>query len=84
MRLRNYTFTGYSMKCSTSLWSADLANLADIKRVDPYSDRYHLDVADGHYVGSLLFFPDLVKEPAVTQPKAFRGPPHCHEPTELD
>ena len=62
MRLRNYTFTGYSMKCSTSLWSADLANLAaDIKRVDPYSDRYHLDVADGHYVGSLLFFPDLVK-----------------------
>src|SRR5262249_10221536 len=50
------------MKCSTSLWSADLANLAsEIKRVEPYSERFHLDVADGHYVNSLLFFPDLVK-----------------------
>jgi len=50
------------MKCSTSLWSADLSNLAaEIKRVEPYSDRFHIDVADGHYVSSLLFFPDLVK-----------------------
>ncbi len=50
------------LKCSTSLWSADLANLgAEIRRVDPYTERFHLDVADGHYVPSLLFFPDLVK-----------------------
>ena len=50
------------LKCSTSLWSADLANLAaEIKRVDPYSERFHIDVADGHYVPSMLFFPDLVK-----------------------
>jgi ribulose-phosphate 3-epimerase len=50
------------LKCSTSLWSADLANLeAEIRRVEPYSDRFHIDVADGHYVGTLLFFPDLVK-----------------------
>jgi ribulose-phosphate 3-epimerase len=50
------------LKCATSLWSADLANLAaDIKRVEPYSERFHLDVADGHYVDALLFFPDLVK-----------------------
>jgi ribulose-phosphate 3-epimerase len=50
------------LKCSTSLWSADLANLeADIKRIEPYSERFHLDVADGHYVKNLLFFPDLVK-----------------------
>src|SRR5438552_5583278 len=50
------------LKCSTSLWSADLANLAaEIKRVEPYSERFHLDVADGHYVKNLLFFPDLVK-----------------------
>ncbi len=50
------------LRCSTSLWSADLANLAsEIKRVEPYSDRFHLDVADGHYVKNLLFFPDLVK-----------------------
>src|ERR1041385_7441754 len=50
------------LKCSTSLWSADLANLAcEIKRVEPFSERFHLDVADGHYVKNLLFFPDLVK-----------------------
>jgi ribulose-phosphate 3-epimerase len=50
------------LKCSTSLWSADLANLAsEIRRVEPYSERFHLDVADGHYVTNLLFFPDLVR-----------------------
>jgi ribulose-phosphate 3-epimerase len=50
------------LKCATSLWSADLANLAkEIHRVEPYSDCFHLDVADGHYVKNLLFFPDLVK-----------------------
>src|SRR3954454_1700284 len=45
------------LKCSTSLWSADLS---EIRRVEPYSERFHLDVADGHYVPNLLFFPDLV------------------------
>jgi ribulose-phosphate 3-epimerase len=51
------------LKCSTSLWSADLTNLAsEIRRVEPYSERYHLDVADGHYVPNMLFFPDLVKQ----------------------
>jgi ribulose-phosphate 3-epimerase len=50
------------LKCSTSLWSADLTNLAsEIRRVEPYSERFHLDVADGHYVPTMLFFPDLVK-----------------------
>jgi ribulose-phosphate 3-epimerase len=50
------------LRCSTSLWSADLSNLAaEIKRVEPYSERFHLDVADGHYVANLLFFPDLVR-----------------------
>ena len=50
------------LKCATSLWSADLSNLAaEIARSEPYSERYHLDVADGHYVGAMIFFPDLVK-----------------------
>jgi ribulose-phosphate 3-epimerase len=49
------------LKCSASLWSADLSNLgAEIRRVEPYTERFHLDVADGHYVPSMLFFPDLV------------------------
>ena len=51
------------LKCSTSLWSADLSSLAsELKRVEPYSERFHLDVADGHYVKNLLFFPDLVQQ----------------------
>lgn len=50
------------LKCSTSLWSADLANLAaEMKRVEPHTERFHIDVADGHYVPTLLFFPDQVK-----------------------
>jgi ribulose-phosphate 3-epimerase len=50
------------LKCATSLWSADLANLAaEIRRVETYSERFHLDVADRHYVPTLLFFPDLVQ-----------------------
>src|SRR5687767_14676826 len=50
------------LKCSTSLWSADLSNLAaEIKRVEPFSEMFHIDVADGHCVDALLFFPDLVK-----------------------
>jgi ribulose-phosphate 3-epimerase len=51
------------LKCSTSLWSADLTRLAaDMKRVEPFTERFHLDVADGHYVHNLLFFPDLVAQ----------------------
>ena len=59
------------LKCSTSLWSADLTRLAeDLKRVEPYSERFHLDVADGHYVPNLLFFPDLIRQlrPLTTKP----------------
>lgn len=51
------------IRCATSLWSADLTNLAaEMRRVEPFSDRWHIDVADGHYVHNLLFFPDLVAQ----------------------
>ncbi len=44
-----------------SLWSADLVNLAAaIESVRPYCDSFHIDVADGHFVPTLLFFPALV------------------------
>jgi ribulose-phosphate 3-epimerase len=44
-----------------SLWSADLANLErEIKRLEPYADSFHFDAADGHFVSTLLFFPDLI------------------------
>ena len=41
-----------------SLWSADLANLErDIRRTEPHTDLYHVDVADGRFAPSFLFFP---------------------------
>ena len=44
-----------------SLWSADLAHLeADTLRVEQGTDIFHIDVADGLFSPSLLFFPDLV------------------------
>jgi len=44
-----------------SLWSADLANLeSEIHRLEPFSDSFHFDAADGHFAPVLLFFPDLL------------------------
>jgi ribulose-phosphate 3-epimerase len=44
-----------------SLWSADLIRLADdIARVDAQADVYHVDVSDGHFSPSFLFFPDQI------------------------
>ena len=45
-----------------SLWSADLANLAaEVRRLDPFADSFHIDVCDAHFAPGLLFFPDLVR-----------------------
>src|SRR3954447_23012772 len=58
-----------------SLWSADLGRLADdISRVEPLTDIFHIDVADGHFSPALLFFPDLV---AVAR-RATAKPLHVH------
>ena len=57
-----HEFPGNRILAELSLWSADLANLAEeIKRTDPYADIYHIDVADGHFAPQFLFFPDLVE-----------------------
>jgi hypothetical protein len=58
-----------------SLWSCDLTNMAgEIRRTEPFAEMYHLDVADGHFVPSLLFFPDLVAAPRPLTRRAF----HVH------
>src|SRR5262245_38489291 len=58
-----------------SLWSADLGRLAeDIRRVEPFTDIFHIDVADGHFPPALLFFPDLV---AIAR-RATTKPLHVH------
>jgi ribulose-phosphate 3-epimerase len=44
-----------------SMWSADLIRLADdLDRIAPHADILHVDVADGVFAPSFLFFPDLV------------------------
>jgi ribulose-phosphate 3-epimerase len=44
-----------------SVWSADLANLeSELRRLSPVADSFHFDACDGHFVPSLLFFPDLI------------------------
>jgi ribulose-phosphate 3-epimerase len=44
-----------------SLWSGNLGRLAeDMARIDHLTDIYHIDVADGHFAPTMLFFPDLV------------------------
>lgn len=58
-----------------SLWSADLGRLADdIARVEPETDMFHIDVADGHFAPAMLFFPDLVARAR----KATKKPLHVH------
>jgi ribulose-phosphate 3-epimerase len=66
---------GHRLLADVSLWSADLGNLQSaVERLSPYADSFHLDVADGHFAGDLLFFPDLV---AALRPHTGR-PFHIH------
>ena len=64
-----------------SVWSADLANLErDIRRTEPHADIYHIDVADGRFAPSFLFFPDQV-----TRLRALTTKPlHLHLMVEAD
>ncbi|KAB0682947.1 ribulose-phosphate 3-epimerase [Aureimonas leprariae] len=64
-----------------SLWSADLANLeSEVKRVDAHVDLYHVDVADGRFAPSFLFFPDQVARIRKLTDKAI----HVHLMVEAD
>lgn len=54
-----------------SLWSADFTRFAEeIARIDPFTDLYHIDVSDGHFIPGFLFFADLVAalRPLTTKP----------------
>jgi ribulose-phosphate 3-epimerase len=58
-----------------SLWSADLGRLADdMRRVEAFTDIFHVDVADGHFSPALLLFPDLV----AAARRATAKPLHVH------
>jgi len=63
------------LMAETSLWSADFTRFGEeIQRMDPYTDLYHIDVADDHFVPGLLFFPGLVAALRPLTRKAF----HVH------
>ncbi len=58
-----------------SLWSADLGRLVDdTKRIEPFTDIFHVDVSDGHFSPAMLFFPDLL----VSVRKVTSKPIHVH------
>jgi ribulose-phosphate 3-epimerase len=58
-----------------SLWSADLGRLVDdVKRIEPFTDIFHVDVSDGHFSPAMLFFPDLL----ISVRKVTAKPIHVH------
>lgn len=64
------------LRCAASLWSADLAHLADeIRRVEPYADRFHIDVADGQYVDASAVLSRPGEGYAAAYATAVRGAP---------
>lgn len=64
-----------------SLWSADLANMErDIKRIEPFVDLHHIDVADARFTPGFLFFPDFVARIA----KLTAKPVHVHLMVEAE
>ena len=69
------------MLAEHSLWSADLANLErDLARTEAHVDLYHVDVADGRFAPSFLFFPDQVARIRALTPR----PLHVHLMVEGD
>ena len=64
-----------------SLWSADLANMErELKRIEPYVDLHHIDVADARFTPGFLFFPDFVARIA----KLTAKPIHVHLMVEAE
>jgi ribulose-phosphate 3-epimerase len=50
------------LRLAPSILTADFGRLADeIRSVEPFVDRLHLDVMDGHYVPNLTFGPSTVE-----------------------
>ncbi|MEU1824107.1 ribulose-phosphate 3-epimerase [Streptomyces abikoensis] len=67
-----------------SLWSADLGALtAEVERIGPHADSFHIDASDTSFTRDAIFFPDLVRalRPRTTVP--FHVHLMAHRPTEL-
>jgi ribulose-phosphate 3-epimerase len=51
-----------SVEIAPSILSADFSRLGEeIRRVEPFAGRIHVDVMDGHFVSNLTMGPDVVR-----------------------
>lgn len=67
-----------------SMWSADLGALtAEVERIGPHADLFHIDASDTSFTPDALFFPDLVRalRPRTTVP--FHVHLMAHHPVRL-
>jgi len=67
-----------------SLWSADLGALtAELERIGPHADLFHIDASDTTFTPDAIFFPDMVRalRPRTTVP--FHVHLMAHHPARL-
>ncbi|WP_033354773.1 ribulose-phosphate 3-epimerase [Kitasatospora aureofaciens] len=67
-----------------SLWSADLGALtAEVERIGPYADSFHIDASDTRFTPDAIFFPDLVRALRPRTEVPFHVHLMAHRPAEL-
>lgn len=67
-----------------SLWSADLGALtAEVERIGPYADSFHIDASDTSFTPDAIFFPDLVRTLRPRTEVPFHVHLMAHRPAEL-
>lgn len=55
------TQQSHGLGVEVSLWSADLGALAaEVARLTPFADAFHVDASDTRFIPDALFFPDLL------------------------
>ncbi|MEU0027451.1 ribulose-phosphate 3-epimerase [Streptomyces sp. NPDC006335] len=67
-----------------SLWSADLGALtAEVERIGPHADSFHIDASDTSFTRDAIFFPDLVRALRPRTTVSFHVHLMAHRPAEL-
>ncbi|WP_328373315.1 ribulose-phosphate 3-epimerase (plasmid) [Streptomyces sp. NBC_00445] len=67
-----------------SLWSADLGALtAEVERISPHADSFHIDASDTSFTRDAIFFPDMVRALRPRTKVPFHVHLMAHRPSEL-
>ncbi|MGW2105057.1 hypothetical protein [Streptomyces sp. NPDC001948] len=67
-----------------SLWSADLGALtAEVERIGPHADSFHIDASDTSFTSDAIFFPDLVRALRPRTAVPFHVHLMAHRPAQL-